>query len=442
MSAAELQDAKNDVLARFKAMLKEEDKTPWGTDSTLRRFLKAREFNLEDAYKMYTSCLRWRKENNIDKVLDKEPEKLAYFNKLVSCKFHGFDKLGRPVYIERVGKIHYPTLLEFLTVDDLVEIHIWQMEVMAKKCAESGAKLGKDVHKGVNIVDLEGLSMSHRHGLEFIRRCAKIDEQYYPETMGKLYIINAPRLFPFFWGICKAWVHPNTQKKIQVLAVNHEKVFRENIPLHFLAAEYGGKCTCGQFDADGNPKKVKTQEGKVEKEVFCVPIVDLQDMKDQLKYRGDEYDSLSHQTLSISAGTFEEVKVEGIEGDKNAGSLFTWNFKTVAKNIEFSVVCHPKKAFDSKEVKWQSISESKLKDEIPASAFSESFRKTEKFELLFPEKKDKHKGVFRSPVPCTLVFKFDNSYSWMTGKTVRYKLTSTCLTASSPTSTPHTESES
>eukprot|EP00954_Amorphochlora_amoebiformis_P017786 1321526-Amorphochlora_amoeboformis.AAC.1 len=109
MSAAELQDAKNDVLARFKAMLKEEDKTPWGaktdpidqtgsascvsstvfeiidscillgqgTDSTLRRFLKAREFNLEDAYKMYTSCLRWRKENNIDKVLDKEPEKVV-----------------------------------------------------------------------------------------------------------------------------------------------------------------------------------------------------------------------------------------------------------------------------------------------------------------------------------------------------------------------------
>lgn len=415
-------------LEQLKKMMKEEDKDPWATDVTLKRFLKAQEYDVEKAYKMYTKCIEWRRTNKIDEVLDNPPEKLEYYRKLVSHKNHGFDKQGRPIYIEIVGKIHYPTLLEYLTVDDLIDVHIWQLEENARLCKESSEKLGKEVYQSVSIVDLAGLSMHHRHGLSFIKACAKIDEAYYPETMGKLYIINAPRLFPFFWGICKAWVHPNTQKKIEVLSGNYEKVLKENIPAHFLPAEMGGKCTCGQFDSEGKKKPV-SEESKSEKksekkselkpEHYCVPIVDITEMKEQLKYRGDEYDSMSHTSLTVKAGQFEEVVCSGIDAE---GTHFSWNFRTVAKNIEFSIICRPKGEATLRELK------EKHEHEIcPATDFHGEFKRGVEFHLLEKTKMDKHKGVFRVPAHCDLVFRFDNSYSWMNGKNIRYKVTATCL---------------
>mmetsp|Transcript_0 Transcript_0/g.1 ORF Transcript_0/g.1 Transcript_0/m.1 type:complete len:98 (-) Transcript_0:209-502(-) len=87
-------------------------------------------------------------------------------------------------------------------------------------------------------------------GLDFIRRIAKIDSDYYPETMGKLFIVNAPRLFGFFWGICKAWVDPKTAKKVEVLgsgAIGYEKL-QTFIPASSLPSEYGG--TCAPFNEE------------------------------------------------------------------------------------------------------------------------------------------------------------------------------------------------
>mmetsp|Transcript_10486 Transcript_10486/g.20236 ORF Transcript_10486/g.20236 Transcript_10486/m.20236 type:complete len:423 (+) Transcript_10486:51-1319(+) len=407
------------ALKELKAKLGEEDKDAWGTDSTLMRFLVARECDVDEAYKMYTNCLQWRRSNNIDKVLEEPPAKWEYYKKLVSCKNHGFDKQGRPVYVERVGEIHYPTVFEYMTLDELMDIHVYQMELNARLCRESSEKLGKDVHQSVSIVDLQGMNMSHRHGLAFIKRCAKIDEAYYPETMGKLYIVNAPRLFGFFWNICKAWVHPNTQKKIQVLGSDYASELRQAIQAPFLVREYGGTCNCGMFDAGG--KKKKASEKK--EEIYCVPLCDLAEMKENLKYHNNDYDSLGHEDLNVKAGTDATLILQGI--DKETGSLFTWNFKTLAKNIEFEIICVPHDSGNWREMKITS----KEKGEIMASEFSEKLLSTKKepFTLLSSRKLDRHMGAFRSPIHCDLHFKFDNTYSWMTSKNIRHKLVATCL---------------
>uniref|UniRef100_A0A6V3MP07 CRAL-TRIO domain-containing protein n=2 Tax=Lotharella globosa TaxID=91324 RepID=A0A6V3MP07_9EUKA len=419
MTATTMAMSPEEAIKKFKGMLTEEDKDPWGTDSTLLRFLRAREYDLDASYKMYTRCLQWRRANKIDQILDNPPKKLEYYKKLVSSKIHGFCKEGRPVYVERVGKIHYPTVLEYLTVDDLIEIHIYHMESLAKLARESSEKLGKDVCQSVQIVDLQGLSMSHRHGLAFIQRCAKVDEQYYPETMGKLFILNAPRLFPFFWGICKAWVHENTQKKIQVVSSNHEEVLREAIPAHFLPCELGGKCNCYvKHVADKKGSEKKQQQ-------MCVPILDLSEMKDKLKYRGDAFDSMAHMSLRVAAGSCEEVLVKGIDAEK--GSLFTWNFKTLAKNIEFSITCLPGDIELTSEPKHNSEAKAKDEHEILAEKFAAEFKARKPFALTEAVKCDKAQGSFRSPIPCDLRFTFDNKYSWMTGKDIRHKLTATCL---------------
>ncbi|GAB5355820.1 hypothetical protein AAMO2058_000238000 [Amorphochlora amoebiformis] len=435
-----------ECLLKLKSLLEEQDKDSWGTDVTLKRFLKAREYDVEKAYKMYTNCLKWRRENEIDKIVDNPPAKLETYKKLVASKHHGFDKLGRPIYVERVGQIHYPTLNEYLTLDDLMDIHVYHMELSAKMCAESSKKLGKDVHQGCHIVDLAGMSMHHRHGLAFIQRCAKVDEAYYPETMGKLYIINAPRIFGFFWGICKAWVHPNTQRKIEVISGEPENELRKAIPLHFLPVEFGGKCNCGKFGPTEESKS--TSQGKASS--LCVPPCNLTEMKEQLKYVGDEYDSLTHMSLQVKAGTYQEVVVEGI--DEKKGTHFSWNWKTVSKNIEFAVYCIPRSRSDgqSSELRSSNVPRShsaeekrpaeelsrahatghceEKKSEIHFGQFFEEFKMGKEFRIFGPQKMDKHKGIFRPPVHCAVRFEFSNQYSWLTSKTIRHKLHATCRT--------------
>ena len=57
------------------------------------------------------------------------------------------------------------------------------------------------------LVDLEGLNMRHlwRPGVKALLRIIEVVEANYPETLGRLLILCAPRVFPVLWtlvGLC------------------------------------------------------------------------------------------------------------------------------------------------------------------------------------------------------------------------------------------------
>jgi hypothetical protein len=47
-----------------------------------------------------------------------------------------------------------------------------------------------------------------------IKISIKISQDYYPEMLHKMFIINAPWVFRSIWGIAKAWVDEDTKTKI------------------------------------------------------------------------------------------------------------------------------------------------------------------------------------------------------------------------------------
>lgn len=53
------------------------------------------------------------------------------------------------------------------------------------------------------LVDLEGLSMRHvwRPGIKALLRIIEVVEANYPETLGRLLILRAPRVFPVLWTL-------------------------------------------------------------------------------------------------------------------------------------------------------------------------------------------------------------------------------------------------
>jgi len=79
-----------------------------------------------------------------------------------------------------------------------------------------------------------------------IKQILTIDQYYYPETLYKLFIINAPFSFRTLWAVVRPWLHPLTQARIQLMGGQREFLPKlreiaddENIPKYL-----GGSCTC------------------------------------------------------------------------------------------------------------------------------------------------------------------------------------------------------
>lgn len=56
------------------------------------------------------------------------------------------------------------------------------------------------------LLDLEGLNMRHlwRPGVKALLRMIEVVEDNYPETLGRLLIVRAPRVFPVLWTLVRA----------------------------------------------------------------------------------------------------------------------------------------------------------------------------------------------------------------------------------------------
>jgi len=81
-------------------------------DYTYVRFLKARKWNVEKTLLMFQNWLAWRMEIRIEEV------RVFSFPEVNDVKlyyphgFHKTDKLGRPIYIERIGALNLTRLWE------------------------------------------------------------------------------------------------------------------------------------------------------------------------------------------------------------------------------------------------------------------------------------------------------------------------------------------
>lgn len=78
----------------------------------------------------------------------------------------------------------------------------------------------------------------------YVQQASRIGQYYYPETMGRFFIINAPYIFTTVWAVIKGWLDPVTTEKIQILGSNPVTELGKQIPLDNLPAIIGGKCNC------------------------------------------------------------------------------------------------------------------------------------------------------------------------------------------------------
>ncbi|CAM0882287.1 unnamed protein product [Alopecurus aequalis] len=173
------------------------------------RFLKARKFDIEKAKHMWSEMLRWRNEFGVDNI-----------------EYH---------------------VKEFETS--------FQMRFPACSIAAK-----RHIDSSTTILDVQGVGLKNfsKDARELIMRLQKIDNDNYPETLCRLYIINAGQGFKMLWGTIKSFLDPQTASKIHVLGSKYQNKLLEIIDESELPDFLGGKCRCengGCSKSDKGPWK-------------------------------------------------------------------------------------------------------------------------------------------------------------------------------------------
>ncbi|CAJ1937627.1 unnamed protein product [Sphenostylis stenocarpa] len=172
---------------------KEED------DFTLRRFLRARDLDLEKASTMFLNYLKWKHSFvPIGVSASDVPNELAQEKVFMQ----GRDKIGRPIAVV-IGRKH------FQMKDGLDEFKRFVVYVFDKICA----RMPPGQEKFVAIAELKGWGYSNSDIRGYLGALT-ILQDYYPERLGKLFIVNAPYIFMKVWQIIYPFIDNRTKKKI------------------------------------------------------------------------------------------------------------------------------------------------------------------------------------------------------------------------------------
>nr|XP_012571054.1 phosphatidylinositol/phosphatidylcholine transfer protein SFH13 [Cicer arietinum]XP_012571055.1 phosphatidylinositol/phosphatidylcholine transfer protein SFH13 [Cicer arietinum] len=216
---------------------------------TLLRFLKARDFNIEKTIQMWEEMLIWRKEYGTDAILEEfEYEELEEVLQYYPQGYHGVDKDGRPVYIERLGKAHPSRLMRITTIDRYLRYHVQEFErALQEKFPACSIAAKRQLFSTTTILDVQGLGMKNfsRTAANLLASMTKIDSCYYPETLHQMYVVNAGSGFKkMLWPAAQKFLDPKTIAKIQILDSKSLYKLQEAIHSRQLPDFLGGSCTC------------------------------------------------------------------------------------------------------------------------------------------------------------------------------------------------------
>ncbi|CAG0891982.1 unnamed protein product [Darwinula stevensoni] len=364
-------------LVQLKKWVAELQKGKIPSDATLLRFLRARDFNLEKAREMLSQALIWRKQHQVDKILSEyEPPQVVkdYFpggwhhqdkgeeregrgrggagrggagrggagRGLLSC-LGGLEN-GRPMYLLRLGQMDVKGLVKSIGEEGLFKLvgfrapssvgrvrgvgltgsvlqvlHICEEGLW--KTEEATRALGKPIGTWTLLVDLDGLNMRHlwRPGVRALLRIIEVVEANYPETMGRVLIVRAPRVFPVLWTLISTFIDDNTRLKFLFYSGNDylssgglvDYMDKDYIP-DFL----GGDCRVEVGEGGLVPKSLYMAEEEIEKNNFTL------------------CDDTIYHCVSLTKGQVHEVVIH----NEDVGSVICWDFDVMKQDVQFSVI--------------------------------------------------------------------------------------------------------
>ncbi|KAH9514987.1 hypothetical protein Btru_021600 [Bulinus truncatus] len=339
-------------------------------DYSLKKWLKARNYDVNKAEAMFRTSMAYREKMKVDSLLtDYEPPEVL--KKYMSGGNIGHDKEGSPVRVELFGHLDMKGLMYSARKSDMEKVKLRQCEQHLRDWEEMSKKLNRRVDGLVVIFDMEGVSskMLWRPGLQMYLHLVTLLEDNYPEMLKRMFVINAPRIFPLLYKICRPLISQDTKNKIHVLGSDCASTLLKYIDADQLPAYLGGNKT----DPDGNPR--------------CVTLISQGGQVPEEYYMKESENSEQMETATVARGDKLSIPLEVTK----PGSVLRWEFKTDGYDIGFGV----------------------FRQEGP-----------EKVAVVEMERVNSHMvpedGSYTCDVPGTYTVMFDNSYSKLRDKRLQY----------------------
>ena len=106
-------------------------------------------------------------------------------------------------------------------------------------------KAGYLLETSCTIMDLKNVGFMQANAVkDLVREASRMSQDYYPERMGRMYLINAGRFISALFSWAKSFLDPVTQEKIHVISGDGRAELLAQIPAENLPKEFGGECDC------------------------------------------------------------------------------------------------------------------------------------------------------------------------------------------------------
>lgn len=210
-----------------------------GVDVVLLKFLRAREFKVNDAFEMLKKTLRWRKESKIDSVVDED-----FGSDLASAAYmSGVDHEGHPVSYNIFGAFESEELYQkaFGTEEKRSEFLRWRCQLMEKGIQKLNLKPG-GVSSLLQINDLKNSPGPSKKELRIAtKQTVAMLQDNYPELVAKNIFINVPFWYYALNALLSPFLTQRTKSKFVVARPNKvTETLTKYIPIEEIPVNYGG----------------------------------------------------------------------------------------------------------------------------------------------------------------------------------------------------------
>jgi hypothetical protein len=243
------------------------------TNTDCHRFLTARSDSIPDAVTMIQNWHEWR-----HTLLDPIPPYnirmspnilLATPSPLYSHPFRSMlplnhccvSKNNLPIYWEKTGAIQsiFGEIKRRFTPLELFQYHLQSNELFENRLFHltkqrqqnqqqqqhsdqmSPVLASESLHQYIIIFDMKGIHLTlDLDSIWYIKQLLETDQQYYPDRLYKLLIINSPWYFNAIFQIFKPFISLKTCEKIVILGTDYFESLEEFIDLEMIPVEYGG----------------------------------------------------------------------------------------------------------------------------------------------------------------------------------------------------------
>ena len=191
-------------------------------DTTLWRYLVAREFDMDKTKAMFVDSMQWKKTIALHQLLEEYKQQQVTWSRISQRVFyagllpvHVENSRGGPVAIERLGMLDLGGLYRHTEeCDYAINGYCTYLESIWQRlhARHQGTKT-----QALIIGDCTGLSLGFLWYINTFKKIIDIGPKNYPEATYKVIMVNAPSAVTAIWTVVSAFLPARTKEKVQIL---------------------------------------------------------------------------------------------------------------------------------------------------------------------------------------------------------------------------------